>query len=509
MTYDPFAVLGKTLSLDALSELTKLAGAEFGARMIPGRSFDWDPERKALTYPRNQVAKMDGLAGPGKIYHNLGHARFSRTENPLGLAVKNIVASLPQPKNKPLISESDVLGIIAAAEDERMEMHVRAGRPGLEHSYLPRHDDGYRGDEWAAERDAALAEFQADASGLSVDQGRSYWKNVATAIRGLVSGALDRHDLPERFQWSDELIEAITDLRNAPTADDLVRSYETIVPQLIKERLDPPQPPDESEEQNDNPAGDNDDPSDESGQNGDGSEEESAGKREPERAPLSPDRAREQLESAIENAAEDAIAQMQVEAEKGDDVDAGADFVNSDPANSGDEERGKGLGVDGDAEAGGGASTEAEEPDDEILTPTWREVCSTVEPLLGPLRKTAVQVFQPNEASIVLRRQRRGRLDVRSVLQSLATADDRIYRQRVVKGNDDYAAYLLIDRSYSMQGGLDEDVAFPEVFGTWEGTRSQLAARLMVALVQTFDRFPSIRVGVGAFDVKSSAHSIR
>lgn len=465
---------------DALENLAKMLSSENGIRLVQGKTWFFDQDSNTLVYDRAQLLGMKHTQAAGLLIHNMGHAVYSLTKRPLKREFEEF-----HKKVRDRIPPAVVPAMYEAMEDERSEYRMSHNLRNMRNQDLPVVYDGYRKEYF--EKDLEAMRQVSQPGEVNKDTGVPvYYERAATAMRGLVSRGLERKDLPKDMPWSEELCNEIKSLRDEETPEGALDKFYDILNKIITTRENPPT---ESETSAKKPGeGEGDEDGEGQGKPGEG------GRPDP---------------NAIGKEVKDGtFAQRDM-----------------DPSLVG----GKMAGM-GDGRRDGGSG------------PSYVAVKGTVNPIINGILKQARRFLKENEIVDIERGHRQGRFNGRQYARRAGTADTSFYTRRSEEGERSYAVGVMIDVSSSMHNTSNTIENYPEVFGDGHqhggigsardaermakdavtntgvrnmltgaasfnkdgsrrggGSTNHLAARMGVAVIESFAQFKEVQTAIGTF----------
>lgn len=495
--------------LSSLSALTDMVSARADIKLVRGIGWAYDPKEKVLTYDEGMLLQMPPKAAPGLIFHNVGHSLHSVPEKTSIGMFKNKVSKDTGKK----ISPQDVYDLIEAAEDERMERRMVEEFNNLRNSHLPRSDQGWRKKDWKALKDfldtptqpGQMIQHGSRNDGKPI-QSSAFYARASTAIRGLVSGALTRKDLPPDMRWSKGLVQEIENLRDIPTVDELLREMERIIKRIIQERENPEPEPEDGEGEGD----------------GEGDQKEGQGNGQKD--------GKGKGSSKGQGGGNFKPGKGQAEAEAAGD--------NRGQPDSNNRYGGQGPGAKDDksfVNNGGGAGFGTDKLDVKWHGPEWSQVLKSCLNITSPIRVAVRRYLKDNENSDKVHGFIRGKLQGSKMVRGYLGQNNNVFSKYEERGNKNYAIYVLIDVSGSMESGGQDIRVYPELEGyisnpggSWKGLRDNesawkaiqasrgangggmghlwaFACRMTVAIVEVLRGFKEVEVGIGTYHSNTSS----
>ena len=489
------------LSLDELDRLCAILSAELRLTLVPGDSWAWNRAARKLLYPRDRLTAMEPAAATGYLWRTVQHALSSHGQlDAYDVAVDAVLASEAQTGERAMHPHW-VMGLMFAAERERVEAIARGGAHNLANSFLPRRGTGYRTQQATQDRDIINAASSSAAQ---------YWQRVATALGAIAAGSLDPRDLPADIAWDEPIVTGVRALPKAPTYDALLEQVEVLVPLLVRKQLESLAAPGESAEEpageqaSQNPAGSGSATKPTSGDNQQSGAGESVEPEDEEPEHEHADHAdvgESEDKAAPADHTDEEPANSEISAEQlaalGDEVDATSDervaidyFEDNATANPKEAEH---------SSPAGGWGNNGQRLFDEKRGPAWNAVSRTNAHVIAPIRRTLLQYLAENDVGEVEHGTRTGRLDYRYATKPAHLLTQPPFCQRTQTDERSYAVGLIIDRSGSMCGRCDAR-PFHEAFGDGQTLRWHLAARMAVALSEALARVPGAQTAIVAYD---------
>lgn len=507
-------------NLSSLSSLTDMISAKSKIKLERGFNWAYDPQKKVLTYDEAMLLNLPPEAAPGLIFHNVGHSLNSVPKKYSLSSYKDDVAKA----TNNMIAPEAVYDLIESAEDERMEHILTKDYENLRNSYLPRIDRGWREESWKEQKDTldkvtAPGEMvQTVLPGGQAIQESAYYKRVATAIRGLVSGTLTQKDLPHDMPWNQGFCDMISDLKKCQSVDELLEKMRQIIQSIAKQRMEPPPPPpcgggqgeDEGEE---------------------GEEGEEGGGQGHGNGKCGGSKCKNKKSHDGGAAASQGDAQSEAQKQKQSQQSQGQGY-------------GQGQGNKGQTSfvnSGGGAGFSTDPwKKPEWQGPPWSVVAGTTLAMTSQIRSACRRYLKDNENSDKVFGFKTGKLAGNKMAKAYINKTQTVFTKYEETGERNYAIYLMVDVSGSMASADKGIINFPELdsyltrqmessarqisenpnlseaekkrdidatMAYWKGRntsgnrgeRWKFACRLAVALADTLRRFKELQVAMGSY----------
>lgn len=502
-----------TLRKHRLSTLATMVAHERNLRILPGDAWSASPNSGTLTYPIDQLAKLDYDSATGLMWRaasmvvNGVHQRL-----PYNAAVDTGLA-LSKQYGRRVLHPKHLLPLVVRAETARIERITRAQSKNLSSTFLPPLGSKHRTQEAADTLQRAAQEPKA------LDD---WWETAADHVT-LAAAGIPRPANPA-FAHLAQLESIVQPLVGEKSYDDLLGKLEPLAKTMVdaylayKANLPPPPPPapqqqqqqqqQQSEEQDGQGSGASDPDGD-----SDSQQQPSAGDEDPEKSDKSDD---SQDDKSDDDAGDDTGDSRDDADDQGDDGDADGNQDgdgSEDPSASNGNDPGDAAAIqaalddlaqelEGEADTplhvdminGTVGTRPPAEPSASPEKATWVDYASIMTENIEAVRTILLRYLSETDTADRERGLRSGRVDVKRIGALVNGTSDAVFCRRTLPGDTSVDVVMLLDISASMNMSVDK-MPFTLVAQRYHAVRA-----FLVTFAEALRTIPDARLSVIRWD---------